>query len=89
MSRYFCPFCSSHNQFHQTRSDGVLICGQCGDLLMKKQLVNVRVRRILGIIAASTFLAPLLIMLILVVKEFTKDKFQGNSQSFVLLTLRK
>ena len=86
MSRYFCPFCSSRNQFHQTRSDGVLICGQCGDLLMKKQLVNVR--RIFGILAASAFLAPLLIMLILVVKEFTKDKFQGNSQSFVLLTLR-
>ena len=87
MSRYFCPFCSSRNQIHQTRSDGVLICGQCGDLLMKKQLVNVR--RIFGILAASAFLAPLLIMLILVVKEFTKDKFQGNSQSFVLLTLRK
>ncbi len=84
MSRYYCPFCSSHYQFHKTRRDGVLICGLCGDPLIKKSLLISR--RIIGAVAASAFLAPLLIMIIFVVKDFTKEKFPNNSESFVLLT---
>ena len=40
MSRYYCPFCSSRYQMHETRTDGVLICKQCGDPLMKRPLLN-------------------------------------------------
>ena len=87
MSRYFCAFCSSRNQVHKTRSDGVLVCGHCGDLLVKKPLVSAK--RIFGIIFALAFLAPLLIMLILVVNDFTKEKFPGNSESYVLVKLFK
>ncbi len=84
MSRYFCPFCSSRYEFHKTRSDGVLICGHCGDLLMKKPLVSSR--RIFGILAASVFSAPLLIMIIFVIKDFTKDNLPRDSESLVQLT---
>ena len=84
MSLYYCPFCSSRYQFHESRSKGVLICGQCGDPLIKKNLLNLR--RIVGIIAASAFLAPLLIMIIFVIKDFTKDNLLKNSESLVLLT---
>ena len=87
MSRYYCPFCSSCYQFHETRGDGVLICGLCGDPLMKKPLLNSK--RIIGILAASAFLAPLLIMIILVIKDFTKGKQPINSESLVLLTIGK
>ena len=84
MNRYYCPFCSSRYQFQKTRSDGVLICGQCGDPLIKKTLINSR--QIIGLIAVSAFLAPLLIMTVFVVQEFTKEKQLNNSKSFVLLT---
>ena len=84
MSRYYCPFCSSRYQFQKTRSDGILICGQCGDPLIKKPLLNFR--QIIGFLAVSAFLAPLLIMSVFVVQEFTKDKQLNNSKSFVLLT---
>ena len=87
MNRYYCPFCSSRYQFHKTRSDGVLICGQCGDPLLKKSLVNSR--RIFGIVAASAFLAPLLIMIIFVFKDLTKDKLPNNSESIILLNIGK
>ena len=87
MSRYYCPFCSSRYQFYKTRSDRVLICGLCGDPLMKKPLLNSK--RIIGILAASAFLAPLLIMIILVIKDFTKVKQPINSESLVLLTIGK
>ena len=83
MSRYYCPFCSSRYQFHKTRSDGVLICGLCGDPLIKKPLLSSR--RIIGVVAASAFLAPLIIMIIFIIKDFTKEKLQNKSESFVLL----
>ena len=87
MSRYYCPFCSSRYQFHKTRSDGVLICGLCGDPLFKKPLLNSR--RIIGAVAASAFLSPLLIMIIFVIKDFSKEQHPSNSDSLVLITIDK
>ena len=86
MSRYYCPFCSSRYQIHKTRSDGELVCGNCGDSLMKKPLVNSR--QIFGFIAASAFLAPLLIMIVFVVNDFTKEIPNKNSTSSVFLTIQ-
>ncbi len=85
MSRYFCPFCSSRYQFHKTRSDGVLICGQCGDILMKKPIVSSK--RIFGILGASAFLVPLFIMIIFVIKDFTNERNPRNSESLVQVNL--
>ena len=85
MSRYYCPFCSSRYQFHKTSIDGGLICGLCGDPLVKKPLLNSR--RIIGVVAASAFLAPLLIMIIFVFNDLTKDKLPKNSESLVVLTI--
>ena len=87
MSRYYCPFCSSSYQFHKTSSDGVLICGLCGDPLVKKPLLNSR--RIIGVVAASAFLTPLLIMIVFVINDFTKEKRPKNSESIVLLSIDK
>jgi len=87
MSRYYCPFCSSRYQFYKTSSDGVLICGLCGDQLVKKPLLNSR--RIIGAVAASAFLAPLVIMIIFVINDFSKEKLPINSDSLVSLTFDK
>ena len=87
MSRYYCPFCSSRYQFHKTSSDGILICGLCGDPLVKKSLLNSR--RIIGVVVASAFLAPLVVMIILVINDFSKEKLPNNSDSLVLLTIDK
>ncbi len=84
MSRYYCPFCSPRYQFHKTSSDGVLICSLCGDPLVKKPLLNSR--QIIGAVATSAFLAPLLIMINFVIKDFSKEKIPSNSESSVLLT---
>ena len=83
MSRYYCPFCSSRYQFHKTRSDGVLICGQCGDPLIKKTLLNYR--RVVGTIASLAILAPLLMMIIFVVEDFTNEKRPINYELLSLL----
>ena len=87
MSRYYCPFCSSRYQFEKTRSDGVLICGLCGDPLVKKPLLISR--RIFGLVSASVFLTPLLISIIYVLKNSTKEIQPRTSESLVLSTIDK
>ena len=87
MCLYYCPFCSSRYQCHKTRNNGVLICAQCGELLIPKSLLNSK--RIIGVVAVFAFLVPLLIMLIFIVKEFTEEKHPINTNSLVLLTIDK
>ena len=87
MSRYYCPFCSSRYQFQKTRSDGVLICGLCGDPLVKKPLLISR--RIFGVVAASVFLTPLLISIIFVLKNSTKEIQPRTYESLVLSNIYK
>tara|TARA_Y100001968_G_scaffold309638_1_gene329658 strand:- start:170 stop:430 length:261 start_codon:yes stop_codon:yes gene_type:complete len=86
MSRYFCPFCSSRYQFHITRNDGVLICGQCGDPLMKKPLINGS--KFFALFATTAFLAPLLIMIVFVINDLTEEKLNNNSEKLVLLVFK-
>ena len=85
MSRYYCPYCYQRNLSQKISSNGVLICGQCGDPLIKTYLINSR--RIIGVVAATAFLTPLLVMIIFVVNNFTGNKLPNNSESLVLLTI--
>tara|TARA_Y100001968_G_C18876574_1_gene489705 strand:- start:88 stop:348 length:261 start_codon:yes stop_codon:yes gene_type:complete len=85
MSRYYCPFCSARYRIHKINSEGVFICGQCGDPLMKKPLVNSR--KIFGMVAASAFLLPLLIMIVFVINDITRDRPQNNFKSSDLVTI--
>ncbi len=84
MSSYYCPFCSSRYKFQKTRTDGVLICGLCGDPLMKKSILNTK--QIFGLLLASAFIAPLLAMFVFVIKDFTNEKKPSISQSLVLMS---
>ncbi len=85
MSGLYCPFCSTRYQFHKTRDDGVLICGHCGDALVKKNGQNSR--RIIGALVALAYFTPLFIMIFFVVRDFTNERLPNNSQSIVLLTI--
>ncbi|MBW3042063.1 hypothetical protein [Prochlorococcus marinus] len=86
MSRYYCPFCSSRYQLTKTRRDGVLICGQCDEPLIKSPLINSK--KIFGLVAASAFLAPLLIMILFVIEEINTDEFPTNSEPLVRLSFK-
>ena len=87
MITYYCPFCTSDYQFSKTRSDGIFICGQCGDPLIKKPLLNSR--RIIGLIVTSAFLAPLIFMMTFVVNDLTREKIPNNYELLDQLTMYK
>ena len=84
MSLYYCPYCPSQYKFHKTKTDGVLICGLCGDPLVKKSFFNYR--RIVGVLLALAFLSPLLVMIIFLL-TLLKKKLHNNSLSVVFVVI--
>ncbi len=74
MSRYYCPYCSAQLQFHTKQKDGTLVCGQCGDPLIKKPFI--KPIQIIAIISIFAFISPLIIM----VFTFIKDQSNQSSQ---------
>ena len=60
-----------------------MICAHCGDILLKKPILNVR--RFFGFVSALAFLTPLLIFSSFVIKDFTEEKIQINSESLVFM----
>tara|TARA_B100000700_G_C14226562_1_gene481701 strand:- start:60 stop:347 length:288 start_codon:yes stop_codon:yes gene_type:complete len=77
MDRYQCPYCSPKYQFFKKKYDGSIICGQCGDTLIKKPLINPI--RFIALIAVSAFIAPLIIIII---NSFTYLKPQQPKNNF-------
>ena len=72
MTRYHCPFCSPRYQIHIQRSDGVMICGQCGDPLTKLPLI--KATQVFAFIIATAFIAPLIVMLF----AFVHDSYRSQ-----------
>ncbi len=85
MSSYFCSFCSSRYQFHTTRTDGVMICGQCGEELIKAPLV--KMTQVIGLFVASFFLVPLLMMVVFIVDDLNNLRINNSSEHLTFLSL--
>ena len=56
-----------------------MICGQCGETLIKKKIINFK--QIFGIFAALSFLAPLFILITFIFNEFRNEQHQKNFES--------
>ncbi len=85
MTRYYCPFCSSRYKFYKNRNDGLLICGQCGDELVKAPLL--KITQLIGLLGASAFLLPLLLMIAFLVKDLNNQKINNSSEQIAFLFL--
>ncbi len=78
MDKYHCPYCSSFYQVQKKRSDGVMICGQCGDPLIKTQ--SIKPTQIFALIAATAFIAPLLITAFSFIQDLKRPQPQKRMQ---------
>ena len=61
------------------------MCGQCGDPLIKKPFINTR--QIIGLVAALSFLSPLLIMFVLTLMDFNEEKLPLHLETSVSTTI--
>ena len=67
MKKYYCPYCSPKYQFHKKSKTGELICGLCGDPLVKKPYI--KINQIVAIIASLSLLLPLIYTFIYLIKN--------------------
>ena len=67
MVKYYCPYCNPKYQFQKQSSKGNLTCGLCGEDLVKKPFI--KLNQIIALVAASSFLLPLIYAFILLIKN--------------------
>ena len=79
MVKYYCPYCNPKYQFQKQTSKGTLICGLCGEDLVKKPLI--RLNQIIALVAASSLLLPLIYTFVFLFKNQInppKRNYQAN-----------
>ena len=67
MKNYYCPYCDPKYQFHKKSKSGELICGLCGDPLVKKTFI--KINKIIAIITCFSLLIPLIYTLMFLIKN--------------------
>ena len=80
MNNYFCPYCNLKYQFQKNSTSGELICGLCGDPLVKKPLI--KINQIIAIIASLSLVLPLIYTFIILIKNQVnppRKNYQTNS----------
>ena len=82
MKNYYCPYCNPKYQFQKKLTNGELICGLCGDPLVKKPFI--KINQIIAIIASSSLILPLIYTFIFIIKNQLnppKNNYQANITS--------
>ena len=67
MKNYYCPYCNIKYQFQKKAATGKLICGLCGDPLVKKPII--KINQIIAIIASLSLVLPLIYTFIFLIKN--------------------
>ena len=90
MSRYYCPYCNSKYQFKSISNTGKLLCGLCGEEMIKKSFINIK--QIVSMTIVITFVLPLIYTFLLSIinkKDLKKNIYQtSNTESIKSLNLR-
>ena len=84
MSKYFCPYCNPKYQFDTHLNKGKLICGLCGEEMVKKSFVNIR--QIISLVIVITFVFPLFYTFVISLiknKNFKDEIYQGYNIEFM------
>ena len=82
MNNYYCPYCNPKYQFHKKSTSGELICGFCGDPLVKKPLI--KINQIIAIVASLSLVLPLIYTFIILIKNQVnppRRNYKANTNS--------
>ena len=78
MSKYICPYCNPKYQFVNKTNTGKMICGICGEEIVKKSFINIR--QIISLVIVITFVFPIFYTFVISLiknKNFKKEIYQG------------
>ena len=77
MSKYFCPYCNSKYQFKSISNKGKILCGICGEEMIKKSFITIK--QIVSLIIVATLTLPLFYTLVISIinrEQIKKDNYQ-------------
>ena len=60
MTRYYCPYCNPKYQFSMN-NDGKLVCGLCGEDLVKKPIIQFK--QLIALLMVFSFSFPLIFII--------------------------
>ena len=86
MVQYYCPYCNPKYQFQKQSSKGTLICGMCGEDLIKKPFI--RLNQIIALVAASSLVLPLIYTFIFLIKNQINrpnKNYQANKNYLIIV----
>ena len=86
MVKYYCPYCNPKYQFEKQSSKGTLICGLCGEDLVKKPFI--RFNQLIALVAASSLLLPLIYTFIFLIKNQINPpnkNYQANNNLMIII----
>ena len=66
MKNYYCPYCNPKYQFHKKSKTGELICGLCGDPLIRKSFF--KVNKMIAVFACFSLVLPMIYTFIFLIK---------------------
>ena len=79
MKNYYCPYCNPKYQFHKKLTTEELICGLCGEPLVKKPFI--KINQIIALLASFSLVFPLIYTLFILIKNQVnppKRNYQAN-----------
>ena len=80
MKRYYCPYCNPKYQIQKVSKTGELICGLCGDFLVKKPFI--KTKQIIAIVASFSLVFPLIYTLIILIKSQVNSPYK-NYEAYI------
>ena len=84
MNKYFCPYCNSKYQFKTMNNRGKLLCGLCGEEMIKKSFINIK--QIVSLIIVATIILPLFYTFVISIinkKNFKKNIYQDYKTELI------
>ena len=78
MSKYFCPYCNSKYQFKSMSNKGKILCGICGEEMIKKSFITIK--QIVSLIIVATLTLPIFYTFVISIinrGQIKKDTYQG------------
>ena len=82
MVKFYCPFCDPKYQLEKRDSAGNLYCGLCGEYLVKKKLITIKM--IVSIISIFSIFLPILLHLFFSIKEY-----KYNNEEYIKVKIIK
>ena len=86
MVKYYCPYCHPKYQFQKQTPKGTLVCGLCGENLVKKPII--RLNQIIALVTVLSLLLPLIYTFVFLIKNQINPpnkNYQANSTLMIII----